>query len=330
MPSHDMPSHELTSDYGEPTLGDQGFAPQESEPVRVSLSEVQNEGMHGVQPEVEAKILWEPPVLRIPNFVDALLFLVLIIMGLLITTGALGVALALHWFGLKDFQSAATDTRIALGTQLLIYIIALAGAVPLFQKVWSKRYFDGLHWQGATAWRLRWRLVVTALACNLIAFAGNAVLPFPKHAPIDQMFSNGRDAWLMACFGVLVAPLFEEMIFRGFFLPATATAWDWCIERATGLAPRPLDANNHPQWSKFAMVFASLAVSLPFALMHSAQVGSAWGPVSLLYAVSLILCAVRLVTRSLAASTLVHATYNFTLFFVMFVESDGFRHFDKL
>jgi membrane protease YdiL (CAAX protease family) len=39
---------------------------------------------------------------------------------------------------------------------------------------------------------------------------------------------------------------------------------------------------------------------------------------------------VRLITRSLAASTLVHACYNFTIFFLMLVGTGGFRHLDKM
>jgi len=35
-------------------------------------------------------------------------------------------------------------------------------------------------------------------------------------------------------------------------------------------------------------------------------------------------------TRSLAASTLVHACYNFMLFSTMLVATGGFRHFDKM
>ena len=79
-----------------------------------------------------------------------------------------------------------------------------------------------------------------------------------------------------------------------------------------------------------AMVFAALTVSAPFALMHAEQVAKAWGPISLLYGVSLVLCIVRLKTRSLAASTLVHSAYNFMLFAAMFVQTDGFRHLDKV
>jgi membrane protease YdiL (CAAX protease family) len=46
--------------------------------------------------------------------------------------------------------------------------------------------------------------------------------------------------------------------------------------------------------------------------------------------VSLILCGVRLKTRSLAASTLVHACYNFILFSTALISSGGFRHLDKM
>jgi hypothetical protein len=78
------------------------------------------------------------------------------------------------------------------------------------------------------------------------------------------------------------------------------------------------------------MVIASIATTLPFALMHAEQQGHSLGPFILLIVVSLILCAVRLVTRSLAASTLVHACYNFLLFFLMLISTGGFRHLEKL
>ena len=267
---------------------------------------------------------------RSPNVVDAFLFGVLMVLGLLITTGFLGVALHFHWFGLRSFNEAQSDTRLALGSQLLIYLVGLTGAVPLFQMVWGKGFFAGIHWNEGVAFRNKGKLVLTAFGCNLIAVVGNYVLPFPQHAPIDKLFSTAGDAWMLFVFGVTIAPFFEEMMFRGFLLPAMATAWDWSVERMTQTEPRPIDAEGNPVWSVAAMVFAALVVSAPFALMHAAQVGNSWGPVSLLYCVSLILCAVRLWTRSLAASTLVHAAYNFMLFSVMLVETGGFRHLEKM
>jgi membrane protease YdiL (CAAX protease family) len=272
----------------------------------------------------------QPKVFRHPNFGDAAIFLSFLVLGLLVTTGGLGVAIHFHWLGLPSFAKVQNDTHVVLATQLLIYLVGVAAAVPFFRMVWVTRYFEGIHWHAATAYRLRYRLVATALVCNVIALLGNVLLPFPQHAPIDKLFGSSGDAWLLMGFGVAVAPFFEEMIFRGFLLPAVATAWDWCVERISGKAPRPLDAAGNPVWSLGAMIFAALVVSAPFALMHSSQVGQAWGPLLLLYCVSLILCTVRLATRSLAASTLVHSAYNFMLFAVMLGETGGFRHMDKM
>ena len=296
-------------------------------PVSTPLNEL---GFEFAQSLPDGEPFRAMPVIRTPNLVDALLFLLLLLLGLLVATGTAGVALHFHWFGLRDFAHVQSDTRVALGSQALLYGVALIAAVPFFHRLWGESLLDGLHWHGATAWRLRGRLVLTAVLCNVIAMLGNWVLPFPQHAPIDKMFSTSTDAWLLMTFGITMAPFVEEMIFRGFLLPGIATAWDWCGERMTGRSPRPLDEAGNPRWSVGAMIFAALTVSAPFALMHAEQVGRAWGPLLLLYCVSLILCTVRLVTRSLAASTLVHSAYNFMLFAVMFAQTDGFRHMDKM
>jgi len=78
------------------------------------------------------------------------------------------------------------------------------------------------------------------------------------------------------------------------------------------------------------MAIGSVVTSIPFAAMHAAQTGYSIGPFLLLLAVSIVLCAVRLSTRSLASSTLVHASYNFMLFTIMLVGTSGFRHLDKM
>jgi hypothetical protein len=78
------------------------------------------------------------------------------------------------------------------------------------------------------------------------------------------------------------------------------------------------------------MAVASVFTSLPFAALHADQQGHALGPFLLLVAVSLVLCAVRLRTRSVAASVLVHASYNLLLFSLMLLGTGGFRHLDKM
>jgi membrane protease YdiL (CAAX protease family) len=156
------------------------------------------------------------------------------------------------------------------------------------------------------------------------------VLPSPSNAPIDKLFQTRLAAWLLFAFGVTIAPFFEEMFFRGFLLPALCTACDWTAERFTHNRPRPLLENGHPQWSVPAMLIASILTSIPFAWMHAEQTAHALGPFLLLVSVSLVLCAARLASRSLAASVLVHASYNFLLFTLMLLGTGGFQHLDKM
>ena len=74
-------------------------------------------------------------------------------------------------------------------------------------------------------------------------------------------------------------------------------------------------------------VVASLT-SAVFALLHAEQTGFAWGAVAILFCVSLVLCAVRLLFRSVAASTLVHVSYNSMLFLSLIHATGGYRHFE--
>jgi len=43
-----------------------------------------------------------------------------------------------------------------------------------------------------------------------------------------------------------------------------------------------------------------------------------------------VLCWARLSARSLAASVLVHASYNFLLFSLMVIGTGGFKHLEKM
>jgi membrane protease YdiL (CAAX protease family) len=273
----------------------------------------------------------EPPLpARIPHLGHLFLLGALAALGFVCATLLMLAAVHVHLFGAKDMTAAAANVHYILGSETVIYLVMFAGSLLIFPLLWNKNFFTGIHWRGNTALQLGWRLPAISVACFVLATLDELLLPGPAHAPIEDIFRTPGAAWLMFAFGVTFAPFFEEIIFRGFLLPALATAWDWAIERSTGKPRLPLDADGQPQWSVFAMVTASIATSLPFALVHAEQQGHSIGPFVLLVTISLILCAVRLKTHSLAASTLVHACYNFMLFFLMMVSTGGFRHLDKI
>ena len=258
------------------------------------------------------------------------------ILGLLACLGLVGAglltraAISLHLFGVTTVQAAMADVHYTIGSMAALYLIAFGAALLVFPLVWHKGYFAGVQWNLSSARRHVWSLLAAAGVCFVLALVDEVALPGPANAPIDKLFDSRAAAWLLFAFGVTFAPFFEETIFRGFLLPALCTAFDWSVERATGNPARPLDPNGHPQWSLGAMVFAAITTSVPFALMHAEQTAWSLGPFLLLVAVSLVLSWARLSARSLAASVLVHASYNFLLFSLMLLGTGGFRHLDKM
>jgi hypothetical protein len=267
---------------------------------------------------------------RIPHFGHLCLLAALGGAGLAFSTPLVLVALHFRLFGVTTLDQAKTDVHYTLGSTIALYVVTLALSLYVFPLFWKKSFFVGVQWNVAKAMSIRWRLFIVGCICFLLAMLDEVVLPSPEKAPIEEMFRTPGAAWMMLVFGVTLAPFFEEIAFRGFLLPAFATAWDWAMERGTGKPALPLDEHGYPRWSTFAMVVASFFTSILFAAMHADQQGHALGPFLLLIVISLLLCAVRLRTRSLAASVLVHASYNFLLFSLMFLGTGGFRHLDKM
>ncbi len=271
-----------------------------------------------------------PPQERIPNF-GHLVILGLVALGGLFVAGLIAsLAVHFHVLGVSTMDRAAGDIRYTLGTEGLFYLITFLICVVLFPLLWHKGFFTGLHWRGSIAFQRSGYLTAIAVVCFVLAVISGVLWPGPDDAPIDRMFRLPGAAWMLFGFGITVAPFFEEIAFRGFLLPALCSAFDWAAEKANDQAPPPNDECGHPEWSTPAMVISAIVTSLLFALLHAEQNGRSWGPFLLLCSVSLVLCWVRLGMRSLAASVLVHASYNFFLFSMMLVGTGGFRHLDRM
>ncbi|HEX3891827.1 MAG TPA: CPBP family glutamic-type intramembrane protease [Terracidiphilus sp.] len=272
----------------------------------------------------------QAPQDRIPHLGHLALLALIALAGFAVVAIAAQIAVMRHLFGVTSLMDAATNVRYLLGTQALLYVFTYLGSVVVFPLVWHKSLLEGLQWRGSRALQYGGYLMGAAAICFVLAMIDGYFFPGPNDAPIDRIFRMPGAAWILFAFGVTFAPFFEELAFRGFLLPALATSFDWMAEKVNH-RPRPaLDHNGHPLWSIPAMVVASLITSLFFALMHADQTSYSLGPFLLLIVVSLVLCTARLRLRSLAASVLLHATYNFLLFSFMMISTGGFRHLDKM
>ena len=130
------------------------------------------------------------------------------------------------------------------------------------------------------------------------------LLPMPKSLPIDKFFQTPLEAWVLSLFGMTLAPLLEELFFRGFLYPVLAR--------------------------KIGVILAVFLTALGFSLIHAPQLAKAWGPVLIVFLIGLALTIVRAVKKSVAAGMLMHMAYNGTISVLLFIASGGFRHLDRV
>lgn len=267
----------------------------------------------------------KPRVRRIPNLGDTVLFFVMALV--LIGIAQLIGVLVLHLFRphlntAYLLRSSATDARISIPIQAFAYGLIALISVPVFTVMWNRPLGEGVHWNNAEANRRFFGLVLLGLAVGAaISLIGN-FLPMPTNPPITRdMMKSATGAWMMLAFGLTVAPLLEELAFRGFLLPGLINFFRW----VGGGMTIPQSSTD-----RFGVPAAIVLTSIAFAFMHSPQVSHAWGPLLLIGFVSIVLCVVRLLMDSVAAGVIVHAAYNFTLFAGVLYQTDGFRHLNKL
>ena len=172
--------------------------------------------------------------------------------------------------------------------------------------------------QGQPFWRtIGWRPLrprsMTPGAAVLLCLVGGCGLAFaislvgsrlidPKtRLPIQELLQDRQSVLLVMVLAVLAAPLVEETIFRGYIYPVVARS--------------------------FGVPAGVLVTGILFGLLHAMQLGGAWGLVTLLAVVGIVLTYVRARTGTVLASYLLHLGYNSMLFVSTAISTHGFRHF---
>ncbi len=263
------------------------------------------------------------PAKRIPHAGHAALFFTLVAFCLIISS--------LVFFLLVHAATAEAIKAHALGevvTQLVAYIAALVLAVPLFSIIWKRPFLDGIHWTWRAVERNWWQLLGLGVLCSIAAQSANRFLHSSGETDILRYFSSPGSAWLLVICGGLIIPIMEEVAFRGFLLPALATAYDWCsLERTPAGLRRWEQTASH---TRNALLFAAVISSLLFTLIHGFQLHWSRPTLAVLFVISMVFAAIRVRYRSLAASVVVHIAYDGLIFLEMIIVTGGFRHLEKL
>lgn len=143
-------------------------------------------------------------------------------------------------------------------------------------------------------------LILGGFALSLLIQLASAAFQNKTKMPIETFFQDRRSAFLLMLMGVLIAPLVEETIFRGYIYPVIARS--------------------------FGVGAGVVITGAMFGLLHAPQLWGGWGQIALLIVVGIVFTAARAISRTVVASYFLHVSYNSFLFIAFLVASHGLRH----
>lgn len=232
---------------------------------------------------------------------DVVMILVVALLGLFVFGTLIGVALTATHHPVSSTSPGML--RVMLLAQSLSYVAVLLFMRALVVRHYHRRFADAVQWHWPR--EHRWLVyLLGGMALAVLVQLVSALLPIPKTLPIDKYFQSRSAAYIMAAFGISMAPLVEELFFRGFLYPVLA--------RRLGVA------------------VGVVLTAFGFALVHASQLANAWAPLLVLFMVGMAFTLVRVVTRNVAPGFLMHVGYNLMLFSMLYVATDHFRHMEKM
>ena len=211
---------------------------------------------------------------------------VVIAISLMIPAMLLGSVLAIG-VGWLILGQSPTQVQIAIPGQFAAYSLWLAAVWILLRSPTAKFWQTiGWRWPDNGPWVYLALGPGLALATGLIANLLHA--KNIQNGLMEQLLADPVACRLLVLFGVTGAPLIEELLFRGIFLP---------------VAIRDL-----------GIVAGLLVTSIPFSLMHGPMYDWSWQHLSLLVIVGIAFGLIRIRSNSTLASTITHGAYNLMMF----------------
>ena len=129
---------------------------------------------------------------------------------------------------------------------------------------------------------------------------GSALFPPKTNLPIEALFQDRYTTVLFMLIAVLLAPLVEETIFRGYIYPVVART--------------------------FGKSWGIIATGMLFGLLHAAQLWGGWSQIALLVFVGIVLTFARAASRTVLASFVIHTSYNSIQVIGLLIATHGLQH----
>lgn len=302
-------THDANPSAPEPERSDARNLPEQQEPGQAPSDPTPAVGPDGFAPPSQDHST-TPEDIRTPwGWIDLGLFIVFGIVSSLVLAGVT-IGIAIVFFGLhaRDFTGGGPNTTKAVFlvvTQALWSFGALLYLFVMIRLRTSASFWQTIGWHRLRAGISNRHSVIAgylgagAALAVLVSIAGRFVGQ-EQQLPIEQIFRTRVAVILLMAFGILLAPVVEETLFRGFLYPVLA--------RSLGIPA------------------GVIVTGIFFGAMHAEQLWGGWGQIGLLVGVGIVLTWVRASSGTVIASYLMHLGYNTLLFVGFFVATGGLKH----
>ncbi len=264
-----------------------------------------------------------PPDLQISWFwVHGLIFSFFILATLLVVP----LALVLHYapqqkLTEKQFQEfLVSQPVISIGSTVIAYGLFIFFLYVTIAVLCEKPFWKSLGWRKIQPKITEWpknpvAYFIIGGALSLLVALATSVLHTPENTPIEQVFHHRTTALLFLGVAVLVAPLVEETIFRGYLYPLLVRIIS-AVLRTQGVDDSHALRNG--------IVGSILITGILFGLMHGPQLGGSKSLIAVLIFVGVVFTIVRAVTGSVFASFMMHLGYNSLISIFALIGTHGF------
>jgi membrane protease YdiL (CAAX protease family) len=248
-----------------------------------------------------------PDDLRVPwDWFDIVILIGLAIGGTAVVGLLVTLPLRLAGISLAHIRkSPDTMSVIAVVAQILLDLALLAYLAAQMRVRFQSPFWRTIGWRPIETRSSSRTLPYLALALGgfslaaIVAFA-EALFP-PKHPlPIQAVTQNPHAAVLFMLSAVLLAPVVEETVFRGYLYPVVARS--------------------------FGVGLGVVITGALFGLLHAGQLWGGWWQIALLVIVGIVFTIARAATRTVVASYVLHASYNALPVVAAFLSSIKLRH----
>lgn len=174
----------------------------------------------------------------------------------------------------------------ALVMQVVLYGLLFAVLLGLARLRHERELQVAVNW--TTRFPGVWYYVLSGPLIAILATALSVALNTPPvPSPVDMLTAGSVPLPIVTLFAVVLGPLFEELLFRGFLQPLFSAHW----------GPR----------------LGLFTATMGFSLLHGVQTEWHWQYLVILFLVGFVLGRARQKTGSTAASFMLHMGYNLTM-----------------